>query len=155
MSPIIDPAAFPVVSGLCNRSFPLTSENTLRHIWTRYCCCNNQKVGYTSCVKILCDQCYHQLSLLKMNESVISYCISVLCTPCSHVRPEDRSFLGQVVRNTLTYISSGHTWASRDSPLAQLIKEVDLCLFLSVIRGIDSQQNQSLTSPPTAKVIIV
>ena len=39
-----------------------------------------------------------------------------------------------VMCNILTYISSINTWASRDSPLAQLVKELDLCLFLCVIR---------------------
>ena len=56
------------------------------------------------------------------------------CNNCSHVRPEDRSFLGGVVCNILTYISSINTWASGDSPLAQLVKELDLCLYLCVIR---------------------
>ena len=36
--------------------------------------------------------------------------------------------------NILTYISSINTWASGDSPLAQLVKELDLCLYLCVIR---------------------
>ena len=36
--------------------------------------------------------------------------------------------------NILTYISSINTCASGDSPLAQLVKELDLCLFLCVIR---------------------
>ena len=36
--------------------------------------------------------------------------------------------------NILTYISSINTWASGDSPLAQLVKELDLCLCLCVIR---------------------
>ena len=36
--------------------------------------------------------------------------------------------------NILMYISSINTWASGDSPLAQLVKELDLCLFLCVIR---------------------
>ena len=36
--------------------------------------------------------------------------------------------------NILTYISSINTWASGDSRLAQLVKELDLCLFLCVIR---------------------
>ena len=36
--------------------------------------------------------------------------------------------------NILMYISSVNTWASCDSPLAQLVKELDLCLFLCVIR---------------------
>ena len=38
------------------------------------------------------------------------------------------------VCNILTYISSIKTWASGDSPLAQLVKELDLCLFLCVVR---------------------
>ena len=36
--------------------------------------------------------------------------------------------------NILTYVSSINTWASGDSPLAQLVKELDLCLYLCVIR---------------------
>ena len=36
--------------------------------------------------------------------------------------------------NILMYISSINTWASGDSPLAQLVKELDLCLYLCVIR---------------------
>ena len=32
--------------------------------------------------------------------------------------------------NILTYISSVNTWASGDFPLAHLVKELDLCLFL-------------------------
>ena len=40
----------------------------------------------------------------------------------------------QSVCNILTYISSINTWASVDSPLAQLVKELDSCLFLCVIR---------------------
>ena len=36
--------------------------------------------------------------------------------------------------NNLTYISSVNTWASGGSPLAQLVKELDLCLFLCVIQ---------------------
>ena len=35
--------------------------------------------------------------------------------------------------NILTYVSSINTWASEDFPLAQLVKELDLCLFLRVI----------------------
>ena len=38
------------------------------------------------------------------------------------------------VCNILTYISSINTWASGDSPLAQLVTELDLCLFLCVMR---------------------
>ena len=34
------------------------------------------------------------------------------------------------------YISSVNTWASRDSPLGQLVKELDLCLFLCVIQSL-------------------
>ena len=33
------------------------------------------------------------------------------------------------------YISSVNTWASGDSSLAHLVKELDLCLFVCVIRG--------------------
>ena len=40
--------------------------------------------------------------------------------------------------NNLTYISSINTWASGDSPLAQLVKELDL---------FETQQNQSIISP--------
>ena len=36
--------------------------------------------------------------------------------------------------NILTYVSFINTWASGDSPLAQLVKELDLCLFLCVMR---------------------
>ena len=49
--------------------------------------------------------------------------------------------------NILMCTGSVNTWASEDSPLAQLVKELDLCLFLCVKsegHGINSQQNQSL-----------
>ena len=36
--------------------------------------------------------------------------------------------------NILIYISSVNTWAPGDSPLAQLVKRLDLCLFLCVIQ---------------------
>ena len=36
--------------------------------------------------------------------------------------------------NILMYISSINTWASGNSPLAQLVKELDLYLYLCVIR---------------------
>ena len=42
--------------------------------------------------------------------------------------------LGVSYCNILTYVSSINTWASGDSPLAQLVKELDLCLFLCVMR---------------------
>ena len=32
-------------------------------------------------------------------------------------------------------INSVETWASEDSPLAQLVKELDLCYFLCVIQS--------------------
>ena len=37
------------------------------------------------------------------------------------------------------YISSVNTWASGDSPLAQLVKELDLCLSLGVIQSLWDQ----------------
>ena len=40
------------------------------------------------------------------------------------------------VCNILTNIGSVNAWASGDSPLAQLVKELDLCLFLCVIRSL-------------------
>ena len=42
-------------------------------------------------------------------------------------------YLGPVC-NILMYISPINTWASGDSPFAQQVKELDLCLFLCVIR---------------------
>ena len=36
----------------------------------------------------------------------------------------------------LPYISSVNNWASGDSPLAQLVKELDLCLYLCVIQSL-------------------
>ena len=41
---------------------------------------------------------------------------------------------GKHYYNILMYINSINTWASGDSPLAQLVKELDLCLFLCVLR---------------------
>ena len=51
--------------------------------------------------------------------------------------------------NILTYISSINTWASGDSPLAQLVKELDLCLYLWSIKScvFETQKNQSIISP--------
>ena len=34
------------------------------------------------------------------------------------------------------YITSINTWASGDCPLAQLVKELDLCLFLCVTKRV-------------------
>ena len=34
--------------------------------------------------------------------------------------------------HVLTYINSVNTWASGDSPLAQLVKELDLCVIQSL-----------------------
>ena len=64
----------------------------------------------------------------------------------------DRSFLGGVVCNILLYISSINTWASGDSPLAQLVKELDLCLFLCVMRRLcvrDTAESINNFSLPT------
>ena len=57
--------------------------------------------------------------------------------------------------NILTYISSINTWASGDSPLAQLDKELELCLFLCVIRRLqvrDTAEPINNISLPTTRV---
>ena len=56
--------------------------------------------------------------------------------------------------NILTYIYQFYinTWASGDSPLAQLVKELDLCLFLCVIRRLwvwDTAETINKISLPT------
>ena len=47
---------------------------------------------------------------------------------------------------TLTCMSSFNTWAFGDSPLTQLVKELDMCLFLCVNQRtkIESQQSHSI-----------
>ena len=45
------------------------------------------------------------------------------------------------------YISSVNTWTSRDSPLTQLIKELDLCLFLRVIQSSEVESQQTHIQP--------
>ena len=44
--------------------------------------------------------------------------------------------------NILMYISSVNTWPSGDSPLAQLVKELDLCLYLCVAGSTPGRTNQ-------------
>ena len=52
------------------------------------------------------------------------------------------------------YISSVNIWASGDFPLAQLVKEVDLCLYLCVIKRLwDRNPVELINNKATAAAV--
>ena len=53
---------------------------------------------------------------------------------CQWLKLDSHSQVNFCTCNILTYITSVNTWTSGDSPLSQLVKELELCLFLSVIQ---------------------
>ena len=73
---------------------------------------------FTRHITNMCHTCYYHLKDLRRIRKFLSVETAALFANC----------------NILTYVSSINTWASGDSPLAQLVKELDLCLFLCVMR---------------------